>query len=181
MSIRTLLLAWFMALAATCSWAAELSITGYTLVSSRRLSATDFEYVYTAQLSNSGPALNNVIGTVLSTNPATTIVQGALSFGNVTAGDSATSLNTATFRHNRSQPFDLNKLVWTLSGTPAAPIQSEFTFTPTSGNAPLTIRFTPTPITNAAINLYQWDLDGNGSFEISDTVGRDQTRNYTAP
>jgi len=181
MSFRTLVLAWFMALASTLSWAADLSITSYTLVSSKRLSATDFEYVYRAQVTNTGPALNNVIGTAVSTNPATTIVQGALSFGNLAAGGTATSINTAAFRHNRSQPFDLNRFIWTLSGTPAVPIQSDFTFTPNGGNSPVVVRFTPTPITNSAIALFQWDLDGNGSFEISDTVGRDQTRNYTVP
>jgi len=181
MSIRKLVLAWFMALVSTLAWAADLTITSYALVSSTRVSATDFQYVYRAQVSNTGPALRNVIGTVVSTNPATTIVQGALSFGDVAAGATVTSLNTATFRHNRSQPFNLSRLVWTLSGTPAAPIQSDFTFAPNGGNAPVLIRFTPTPITNAAINLFQWDLDGNGTFEISDTVGRNQTRNYTVP
>lgn len=181
MRIPTFFLACLLLLASGLCLAADLSITSYTLVSSTRVSATDFEYVYKAQVSNTGPALRNVIGTVVSTNPATTIVQGALSFGDVASNGVATSVNTATFRQNRSQAFDVSKLVWTISGTPAAPIQSDFTFTPIGGNAPVTIRFTPTPITNAAINLYQWDLDGNGSFELSDTVGRDQTRSYTAP
>ena len=181
MSIRTLVAAWIMALASTLSWAADLAVTSYTLVSSKRLSITDFEFEYRAQVSNSGPALRNVIGTVVSTNPATTIVQGTLSFGDVGAGATVTSLNTVTLRHDRSKPYDSSKLVWTFSGEPAAPIRSDFSFVPNGGNAPVTIRFTPTPTTNAAITRYQWDLDGNGSFERSETVGRDQSFNYTVP
>jgi PKD repeat protein/flagellar hook assembly protein FlgD len=181
MSIRGLVLAWFLILTSGLSWAADLTVGNYTLVSSRRLSATDFEYVYRAQVTNTGPAMRSVVGTVVSTNPATTIVEGTLSFGDVPEGGTATSVDTATFRHNRSQPFDLNRLVWTVTGTPATPIYSDFTFTPAGGNAPVSIRFTPTPITNAAINLFQWDFDGNGTIDVSDTVGRDQVRSYTTP
>ena len=181
MNIRALCVAWLLALTSTWSWAADLSVGGYTLVSSKRVSVTDFEYVYKAQVSNTGPALKNVVGTVLSTNPATTIVEGTLSFGDVAQGGVATSVDTFTFRQNRTLPFDVSKLVWTVTGTPASPIQSDFTFTPAGGNAPISIRFTPTPITNAAINRYDWDLDGNGSIDVTDTVGRDQTRTYSTP
>lgn len=181
MSIRMLLLAWFLVMTSSLSSAADLTIGSYTLVSSKRISVTDFEYVYKAQVTNTGQALRGVVGTVVSTNPATTIVEGTLSFGDVPAGGTATSVDTATFRHNRSQPFDLNRLVWTVTGTPASPISSDFSFNPAGGNAPVTIRFTPTPITNAAINLFQWDLDGNGSIDVSDTVGRDQLRTFSTP
>ena len=181
MRIRTLCLAWLLAVMSNWSWAADLTVGGYTLVSSKRISVTDFEYVYKAQVTNTGPALRNVVGTVISTNVATTIAEGTLSFGDLAQGGVATSIDTFTFRQNRSLPFDVTKLVWTVSGTPAAPIQSDFSFNPSGGSAPITIRFSPTPITNAAINLYQWDLDGNGSFELSDTVGRDQTHTYSTP
>lgn len=181
MSIRALCLAWVLALTSTLSLAADLTVGNYTLVSSRRVSVTDFEYVYKAQVTNTGPALRNVVGTVVSTNPATVIIEGTLSFGDVAAGGTATSVDTATFRHNRSQPFDLSKLVWTVTGTPATPIQSDFSFNPAGGTAPVSIRFTPTPITNAAVNLFQWDFDGNGTIDLSDTVGRDQLRTYSTP
>jgi hypothetical protein len=32
------------------------------------------------------------------------------------------------------------------------------------------VTFTPDPITVNAIQRYRWDLDGNGSFERSDTI-----------
>lgn len=181
MSIRTLFLAWALALTSGLSWAADLTVGNYTLVSSRRLSVTDFEYVYRAQVSNVGPSLRSVVGTATSTNPATTIVEGTLSFGDVATGATAVSVDTFTFRHNRSQPFDINRIVWAVTGTPASPIQSDFIFSPNGGNAPVSIRFTPTPITNAAINRFDWDFDGNGTIDLTDTVGRDQVRSYTVP
>ncbi len=182
MNIRTLCLAWLLALVSSWSWSADLTVGGYTLVSSRRITVTDFEYIYKAQVTNTGPAMRNVVATVASTNPATTIVEGTLSFGDVAQGGVSGSIDTFTFRQNRSLPFDVTKLVWTVSGTPASPIQSDFTFTPSGGgNAPITIRFTPTPITNAAINRYDWDFDGNGSIDVTDTVGRDQLRTYSTP
>jgi PKD repeat protein len=174
-------LAWILALASSWVWAADLTIGNYSLVSSRRVSATEFEYIFKVQVTNIGPGLRNVVGTVVSTNPATVVLEGALSFGDVASGATVSSLNAATFRHNRSQPFDVNKLVWTVSGTPAAPIQSDFNFAPNGGNAPISIRFTPVPITNAAINQFQWDFDGNGTVDVTDTVGRDQLRTYNSP
>ncbi len=180
-TLRPWLAALWLLLAWGTGWAADLTVGSYTLVSSKRISATVFEYAYRAQVSNTGVALKNVVGTVISYNPATTIVEGALSFGDVAAGGVATSVDTFTLRHDRSQPFDESKLAWTVTGTPASPIQSDFTFTPAGGNAPVSIRFTPTPITNAAINRYEWDFDGNGSIDVTDTVGRDQVRTYSAP
>jgi hypothetical protein len=76
MSIRALFLAWFLALSNTLSWAAELIVGNYTLVSIKRVSVTDFDYVYKAQVTNTGPALRGVVGTVVSNNPATVIVEG---------------------------------------------------------------------------------------------------------
>lgn len=181
MNIRALCLSWLLALVGTAAWAADLTVGAYALVSSKRLSRTDFEFVYRAQVSNSGPALRNVLGTVVSTNPATLVLEGTLSFGDVANGATATSIDTFTIRHDRSVPFDAAKLVWTVNGTPASPIQSDFSVSPEGGNAPLTIRFTPTPTTNAAINLFQWDFDGNGSIDVTDTVGRNQTRTYSTP
>jgi len=181
MSIRTLCLAWILALSSLASWSADLTVDTYTLVSSKRVSVNDFEYVYRARVTNAGPALRNVVGTVTSANAATVILEGTLSFGDVGANGSAMSVDTFTFRHNRTVAFDPSKLIWALSGTPAAAIQSDFSFSPSSGNAPLTVRFTPTPTTNAAINRFDWDFNGDGVTDVSDTVGRDQSRTFGTP
>lgn len=61
------------------------------------------------------------------------------------------------------------------------PLVARFNAIPTSGNAPLTVTFSPNVITTSAINSYAWDRDGNGTFEVSDTVGRNQSYTYTVP
>lgn len=53
--------------------------------------------------------------------------------------------------------------------------------TPTTSDAPASIRFTPLPDTFTAINQYRWDFDGNGTYDRVDTVGRDQTHYYSLP
>lgn len=53
--------------------------------------------------------------------------------------------------------------------------------TPDQGPAPLSVTFTPEVTTDTAIERYQWDLDGNGSFERSETVGRNQQYTFAEP
>lgn len=55
------------------------------------------------------------------------------------------------------------------------------TAVPTSGDAPLTVTFTPNATTNNAIIRYEWDFEGDGTFDRSETVGRDQTFTYNTP
>ena len=50
---------------------------------------------------------------------------------------------------------------------------------PTSGDAPLSVTFTPNATTNNAIIRYEWDFDGDGTFDRSETVGRDQDYTVT--
>ena len=52
---------------------------------------------------------------------------------------------------------------------------------PTSGDAPLTVTFTPNANTNNAIIRYEWDFDGDGIYDRSETVGRDQSFTYNTP
>ncbi len=52
---------------------------------------------------------------------------------------------------------------------------------PSSGEAPLTVTLTPNANTNNAIVRYEWDFEGDGSFDRSETVGRDQSFTYNTP
>lgn len=52
---------------------------------------------------------------------------------------------------------------------------------PTGGEAPLQVRLTPDVETTTAIELYEWDFDGDGEYDISETVGADQTFVYGEP
>ena len=88
-TLRPWLAALWLLLSCGLGWAADQTVGSYTLVSSKRISATVFEYAYRAQVTNSGVALKNVVGTVISYNPATVIVEGTLSFGDVAAASKA--------------------------------------------------------------------------------------------
>jgi PKD repeat protein len=161
--------------------AQSLRVGDYQLVSSTRITRTVFEYVYKASINNTGEAVINASAVVASTVPNVTVVEGTLTFGNVDAGASVQSVDTFTVRHDRVAPFSESALSWTISADPAVSLRARFSASPASGPAPLRVTFVPDPVTTAAITNYQWDLDGNGSFEIAETVGRNQIRTYTAP
>ncbi|MBL1275073.1 MAG: PKD domain-containing protein [Ectothiorhodospiraceae bacterium] len=55
------------------------------------------------------------------------------------------------------------------------------TAVPTRGDAPLTVTFTPNASTNNAISRYEWDFEGDGTYDRSETVGRDQRFTYNTP
>lgn len=61
----------------------------------------------------------------------------------------------------------------TLSITPKA--------TPSSGDAPLNVKFSPGINTQSAINNYYWDMNGDGTDDRSDTVGHNQNWVYSQP
>lgn len=51
----------------------------------------------------------------------------------------------------------------------------------TAGDAPLEVLFSPDAITDAAIFQYDWDFDGDGTFDRMDQVGRQQRFVYSEP
>lgn len=69
----------------------------------------------------------------------------------------------------------------TVSIIAAARSTSDFAFTPAGGNAPVTLRFTPTPSTYRVIERYDWDFDGNGTIDATETVGKDQSYEFKTP
>ncbi|MDS4041712.1 MAG: PKD domain-containing protein, partial [Candidatus Competibacter sp.] len=99
----------------------DLIIGNYSLVSSKRLSSTVYEYVYRAQVTNGGPAVANVAATLTGTPTGVTTVDGGLSFGDVAAGATVVSSDTFTVRHDRRYSFDANSLIWTLTFDPVSP------------------------------------------------------------
>ncbi|MBK8538099.1 MAG: carboxypeptidase regulatory-like domain-containing protein [Candidatus Competibacteraceae bacterium] len=131
-SVATLFLLLIMAVVlqniASATAAASLTIgSNYSLVSSKRISSTVYEYVYRAQLTNSGVAANNVAATLTSTPQGVTVVEGALSFGNVAAGAVVSSSDTFTVRHDRQYPFNANALVWSTTFDPTFTISGYVT------------------------------------------------------
>ena len=96
-------------------------IDGYSLVSSRRVSRTAFEYTYNADVSNWGTAIATITATLASTATNITVVQGSLNFGDVAQGATQPSLGTFVIRVDRSQSFDASALQWTVQATPLPP------------------------------------------------------------
>lgn len=162
-------------------FAQQLTIGDYVIVSSKRLSRTEFEYTYKASVTNTGEGVNNVTATLTSGVAIMTVLEGTLSFGNVAAGAKVQSVDTFTVRVNRTSPVGSDAFIWNIAGDPATPLRARFSAVPPSGPAPLQVTFIPDPITTAAVISYEWDLNGDGTFERRDTVGGNVSFSYTQP
>ncbi|MGD8845030.1 MAG: hypothetical protein PVI54_05940, partial [Desulfobacteraceae bacterium] len=99
---------------------AALTIGNYTLISKERVSRTDYHYSFQADITNSAESVIEVTAELATSSPYTTVVEGYLSFGDVAAESSQTSLDTFTVRQNRRYPFDPGSLQWDINFTPAA-------------------------------------------------------------
>lgn len=86
----------------------------YQLVNSVRVGRIDYDYTYKVKIINNGSAVINVAATVSSNSPNTTIIDGSVSFGDLSAGASLTGADTFTIRQNRTAAFNPNSLVWNL-------------------------------------------------------------------
>jgi hypothetical protein len=92
-----------------------LSITNYQLVSARTIQRV-LNVTYSADLVNTGTALQAVTGTVTSLDPSGIQVapgQNALQFAPVPANSQVTSGNTFTLQIQGSLPVDFSQLQWT--------------------------------------------------------------------
>ena len=128
---------------------------------------------------NSGSVAVDVRAELVSTPPGVTIVDSGLTFGDVPDGATVQSIDTFTVRHDRRFPFAASDLGWNI--TAGATLRANFRVDPDVGDAPLTVIFFPEPVTDNAIQRYEWDRDGNGTFERSDVIGRTQTFTYSQP
>lgn len=52
---------------------------------------------------------------------------------------------------------------------------------PAAGNAPLTVQFIPDFETQNAVEQFEWDFDGDGTFDRSEVIGRNQTFTFARP
>jgi hypothetical protein len=94
---------------------ALFTIAGYIKVSETSVTRTISEYVYRATLTNTGPALAGATALATSLSPATTLVDGSLTFGPVGAGGSVASTDTFTFRHDRTIAFSFSNIQWSIA------------------------------------------------------------------
>lgn len=108
---------WFLLIALVsstlCSMAktnADIVQGGMELIDSTRVSRYDYQYTYQLTVANTGGDVTNVKGTVTSASANTVIVDGELSFPDLSAGESAASTDTFIIQHNRREPFDPSAL-----------------------------------------------------------------------
>ncbi len=101
-----------------CMATPNLSVTGYQLVSQKRISATVFEYTYRATIHNAGSAAKSAGATLAGFPAMVTVADDHLDFGIVGANSSAASQDTFVIRHDRTKgAFTAQNLGWTISYT----------------------------------------------------------------
>ncbi len=92
--------------------APDLVIKDYTFISYEKISETEIDVTFQVNIVNSGGDAQNVTASLTSTAPATTVVDGSLTFGNVAAGETKTSENTFTIRQGCNVGSDESSLKW---------------------------------------------------------------------
>jgi hypothetical protein len=143
---------------------AELVIGDYEVVSQQRLSFTEFQYTATAHVKNTGYTVKNVTATLSSPSNSVTVVDGTLTFGDVSAGSTIKSVDTITINYDRAKgPLVQTDLIWSIvsDGTIA---EVEFNDNPTQATPTNTTY--PLRVTGAI----QADIDGD-YFRFSGTQG----------
>ena len=100
---------------------ADTVIGHYQLVDTQRLSFTEYQYTYRAQITNTGAAgLNEVTATLSMSSDSISIIDGTLSFGHVAAGSTVMSSDTVVIKYDRSKPFQ-GEISWQIQATEPPP------------------------------------------------------------
>lgn len=100
---------------------------------------------------------------------------GKIDDGVLSPGESTAPL-TLVFTNPNRRRFTFQS---TVLGDITPPFRAIADCAPTSGPAPLQVRFrTRGEFTGGSIVRYRWDFDGNGTFDTSDAVARDFTRTF---
>ncbi|MEM2951182.1 MAG: S8 family serine peptidase [Nitrososphaeria archaeon] len=93
----------------------DLIIQNYQLVSKSRVGRTIYEYTFKADIANIGTEnFSNVTATVTSLAPTIVVVDNSLTFGNVPAGSTVTSIDTFSIRIDRQFVFNESNLIWNI-------------------------------------------------------------------
>ncbi|MBR9911256.1 MAG: hypothetical protein GYB33_12985 [Gammaproteobacteria bacterium] len=85
------------------------------VVSSKRLSFTDYEYVYRLSVSNTGGDVTNLSAKVSAPTSNPVLLDDSLEFADIVAGGSGASVDTFSIRLNRRQANSLNLLTYSFT------------------------------------------------------------------
>ena len=113
----------------TLLWAgqsyADVVAGEFELVSSKRVSRTDYQYTYRLNVDNTGGDVSNVAAVITSSSPYTVVIDGNLTFDDISGGATAVSSDTFEFRHNRRVAFDPTVLSFSFTYDEAAPADQD--------------------------------------------------------
>jgi glucose/arabinose dehydrogenase len=98
----------------------NLTIGGYTQTAVVRVNAHEFEHTYTAVITNTGASVTAVGATLKSSDPNIKIIDGTLTFGDITGNSSKVSQDTFTIRQDERYPLDSSVLSWSIFFFPAS-------------------------------------------------------------
>ena len=168
-----------------------LTISGYKDVGEQRLTHTQQYVTYTANVTNSGPAVSGLTATVTSTSPAIQVVAGrnTIHFPPVPASGVATSSDTFTILIDTTQSFSLSSLQWSFLNPVASAgfnqtvalgttvtLNGSGSFNPAGGPLTYSWSFTSKPsgssavLSNPASVLPSFTADVAGAYVIGLTV-----------
>jgi PKD domain len=144
-------------LAHAAAFAQQFTIGAYHLQSSVRSSTTQYDYTYTADLTNNGGTAEGVVGTVVSSSPNTLVMKGTVSFGTIPGNSTITSTDTFTIRQNRQYQFDPSSLSWSF-GQGSGPTANAGPGQTVAVGTTVTLNGTGSTDTNGSPLTYQWTL-----------------------
>lgn len=104
-----------------------------------RVSRTIYEYRFRIVLNPGSIDATNVVASIQAAGIGTTILQGTIYVGTVSAGINISPPDTITLRHDRTKPFDPAALRWQIVGLPATrPLPPVLQFAGASGDKSIT-------------------------------------------
>ena len=96
----------------------DLSVTQLELVSSRRVTRTVSEFVYTVHVRNAGGEVTGVTGFATAEGAMTAVIDGEISVGDLSAGGTGSAVGDLVIQVDRRLRFKPSVLAWTFDGTP---------------------------------------------------------------
>jgi hypothetical protein len=102
---------------------AETSVVGFELVSSSRVSRTEFDYVYRLRVTNSVPALSAVTARITSMTSGAVVKKAEVAVGNLGVNVTQTTVDTFTIRQDRALPLTASALAVAFIPGPGAVAQ----------------------------------------------------------
>lgn len=119
------------ALMSTAIGSSQLFIDNYQLLNNTRIDRFQYQFEYRASINNNGSDVSQVSATLSTSNSGTTIFDGSLSFGDVSAGSKQSATDSFTIIHDRRHPLSEKHFNWSIEHqSPQVNQLPQFTSTP---------------------------------------------------